>query len=102
VKINYALRESLGRGAMPCALTLFSRLCLFFFVVWGYGDSPVFFWVLFFAFAFSAFVFFNPEHYQYDLNLLDIVEVWRRGSVVSSWLLDLTVIALLEQPDCVT
>jgi 6-phosphogluconate dehydrogenase len=40
----------------------------------------------------------NPEHYQYDLNLADITEVWRRGSVVASWLLDLTAIALLEQP----
>ena len=41
----------------------------------------------------------NPEHYQYDLNLPDIAEVWRRGSVVASWLLDLTAIALLESPD---
>jgi len=41
----------------------------------------------------------NPEHYQYDLNLADIAEVWRRGSVIASWLLDLTAIALLEQPD---
>lgn len=41
----------------------------------------------------------NPEHYQYDLNLPDVAEVWRRGSVISSWLLDLTAIALLEQPD---
>jgi 6-phosphogluconate dehydrogenase len=41
----------------------------------------------------------NPEHYQYDLNLADIAEVWRRGSVVASWLLDLTAIALLESPD---
>ncbi|PZV09097.1 MAG: decarboxylating 6-phosphogluconate dehydrogenase [Leptolyngbya sp.] len=41
----------------------------------------------------------NPEYYQYDLNLPDIAEVWRRGSVVASWLLDLTAIALLEQPD---
>jgi len=40
----------------------------------------------------------NPEHYQYDLNLTDITEVWRRGSVVASWLLDLTAISLLEQP----
>ena len=38
----------------------------------------------------------NPEHYQYDLNLADIAEVWRRGSVIASWLLDLTAIALLE------
>ena len=36
----------------------------------------------------------NPEHYQYDFNLADISEVWRRGSVVASWLLDLTAIAL--------
>jgi 6-phosphogluconate dehydrogenase len=40
----------------------------------------------------------NPEHYQYDFNLPDIAEVWRRGSVVASWLLDLTAIALLEHP----
>ena len=40
----------------------------------------------------------HPEHYQYDLNLPDIAEVWRRGSVVASWLLDLTAIALLESP----
>ncbi len=41
----------------------------------------------------------NPEHYQYDFNLADVAEVWRRGSVIASWLLDLTAIALLEQPD---
>jgi len=41
----------------------------------------------------------EPEHYQYDLNLADISELWRRGSVVASWLLDLTAIALFEQPD---
>jgi 6-phosphogluconate dehydrogenase len=41
----------------------------------------------------------RPEHYQYDFNLPDIAEVWRRGSVVASWLLDLTAIALLESPD---
>ncbi len=41
----------------------------------------------------------NPEHYQYDFNLPDITEVWRRGSVVASWLLDLTAIALLESPN---
>jgi 6-phosphogluconate dehydrogenase len=41
----------------------------------------------------------NPEHYQYDLNLPEITEVWRRGSVVASWLLDLTALALLKQPD---
>src|SRR5437660_9107551 len=40
----------------------------------------------------------HPEHYQYDFNLADIAEVWRRGSVVASWLLDLTAISLLEQP----
>jgi 6-phosphogluconate dehydrogenase len=40
----------------------------------------------------------NPEHYQYDLNLRDISELWRRGSVVRSWLLDLTAMALLEDP----
>ena len=40
----------------------------------------------------------DPEHYQYDLNLPDIAEVWRRGSVIASWLLDLTAAALLEDP----
>jgi 6-phosphogluconate dehydrogenase len=40
----------------------------------------------------------DPEHYQYDLNLPDITEVWRRGSVITSWLLDLTATALLEDP----
>jgi 6-phosphogluconate dehydrogenase len=41
----------------------------------------------------------NPEDYQYDLNLPDIAEVWRRGSVVASWLLDLTASALFEKSD---
>ena len=41
----------------------------------------------------------DPEHYQYDLNLPDIAEVWRRGSVISSWLLDLTAAALAKNPD---
>jgi 6-phosphogluconate dehydrogenase len=40
----------------------------------------------------------NPEHYQYDFPLADVAEVWRRGSVVASWLLDLTATSLLEQP----
>jgi 6-phosphogluconate dehydrogenase len=40
----------------------------------------------------------DPEHYQYDMNLPDIAEVWRRGSVIASWLLDLTAIALLQDP----
>jgi 6-phosphogluconate dehydrogenase len=40
----------------------------------------------------------NPDHYQYDLNLSDIAEVWRRGSVISSWLLDLAAAALLQDP----
>lgn len=40
----------------------------------------------------------DPEHYQYDLNLRDIAEVWRRGSVVTSWLLDLTAAALVKDP----
>ena len=39
-----------------------------------------------------------PENHRYTLNLPDIAEVWRRGSVVSSWLLDLTAMALLENP----
>jgi 6-phosphogluconate dehydrogenase len=38
----------------------------------------------------------NPDRYQYDLNLRDVAEVWRRGSVVSSWLLDLTAAALVK------
>src|SRR5499427_1812004 len=41
----------------------------------------------------------HPEHYQYDFNLPDVAEVWRRGSVVASWLLDLTASALVKQPD---
>jgi 6-phosphogluconate dehydrogenase len=41
----------------------------------------------------------NPEYYQYELDLPEIVEVWRRGSVIGSWLLDLTAIALLNDPD---
>ena len=40
----------------------------------------------------------DPEHYQYELNLADIAEVWRRGSVIASWLLDLTASALIEDP----
>src|SRR6266478_1132738 len=40
----------------------------------------------------------DPEHYQYDLNLRDIAELWRRGSVVASWLLDLTATALVQDP----
>jgi 6-phosphogluconate dehydrogenase len=40
----------------------------------------------------------DPEHYQYDLNLRDISEVWRRGSVIASWLLDLTANALVQDP----
>jgi 6-phosphogluconate dehydrogenase len=41
----------------------------------------------------------NPEHYQYDLDLADVAEVWRRGSVIQSWLLDLTATALLQGVD---
>jgi 6-phosphogluconate dehydrogenase len=40
----------------------------------------------------------DPEHYQYELELADITEVWRRGSVIASWLLDLTAAALIEDP----
>jgi 6-phosphogluconate dehydrogenase len=40
----------------------------------------------------------DPEHYRYDLNLRDITEVWRRGSVVASWLLDLTAASLVKDP----
>jgi 6-phosphogluconate dehydrogenase len=41
----------------------------------------------------------HPEHYQYELNLADVAEVWRRGSVIGSWLLDLTAQALLADPE---
>ena len=40
----------------------------------------------------------NPELYQYDLNLADVAEVWRRGSVIASWLLDLGAQAFLQEP----
>jgi len=40
----------------------------------------------------------NPEHYRYDFNIADITELWRRGSVIASWLLDLTAIAFAEHP----
>ena len=40
----------------------------------------------------------DPEHYQYDFNLRDVAEVWRRGSVIASWLLDLTAISLVQDP----
>jgi 6-phosphogluconate dehydrogenase len=40
----------------------------------------------------------DPEHYQYDLDLRDITEVWRRGSVIASWLLDLTAASLVKDP----
>jgi 6-phosphogluconate dehydrogenase len=40
----------------------------------------------------------DPDHYQYDLNLRDIAEVWRRGSVIASWLLDLTAASLVKDP----
>ena len=41
----------------------------------------------------------NPEYYQYDLDLPEIAEVWRRGSVIGSWLLDLTAASFLNEPD---
>lgn len=40
----------------------------------------------------------NPEHYRYDFNIAEITELWRRGSVIASWLLDLTAIAFAEHP----
>jgi 6-phosphogluconate dehydrogenase len=40
----------------------------------------------------------DPEHYQYELDLRDITEVWRRGSVIASWLLDLTAAGLVKDP----
>ena len=41
----------------------------------------------------------HPEHYQFDIDLADVAEVWRRGSVIRSWLLDLSATALLEDPE---
>jgi 6-phosphogluconate dehydrogenase len=41
----------------------------------------------------------SPEEYQYDMKLQDIAELWRRGSVIASWLLDLTATALVQDPD---
>jgi 6-phosphogluconate dehydrogenase len=41
----------------------------------------------------------DPEHYQYDLNVRDVAQVWRRGSVIASWLLDLTASALVEDTE---
>jgi 6-phosphogluconate dehydrogenase len=41
----------------------------------------------------------NPEHYRYDVDVRDVAEVWRRGSVIASWLLDLTASALVEDPE---
>ena len=41
----------------------------------------------------------NPEEYQYDINVAEVAEVWRRGSVISSWLLDLTAASLKEDPE---
>jgi 6-phosphogluconate dehydrogenase len=40
----------------------------------------------------------DPDHYQYEFNLRDVAEVWRRGSVISSWLLDLTATAMVKDP----
>jgi 6-phosphogluconate dehydrogenase len=40
----------------------------------------------------------DPEHYRYEFNLRDVAEVWRRGSVIASWLLDLTAAALVKDP----
>jgi len=41
----------------------------------------------------------HPEHYAYDLNIAEVAEVWRRGSVIASWLLDLVATSLLDSPD---
>jgi len=41
----------------------------------------------------------NPEHYRYDIDIPEVAEVWRRGSVIASWLLDLSAIALRDSPD---
>ena len=42
----------------------------------------------------------NPDYYKYDLNLADVAELWRRGSVIGSWLLDLTASAIIKDPPC--
>jgi 6-phosphogluconate dehydrogenase len=47
----------------------------------------------------GATPFRDPEHYAYDLNLANITELWRRGGVISSWLLDLAAASLFESPD---
>ncbi|PWD51012.1 6-phosphogluconate dehydrogenase (decarboxylating) [Serinibacter arcticus] len=44
----------------------------------------------------------NPEHYQYEIDVAEVAEVWRRGSVVGSWLVDLTAAALAADPDLST
>ena len=44
----------------------------------------------------------NPEHYQYDIDVAEVAEVWRRGSVISSWLVDLTADALARSPGWIT
>ena len=44
----------------------------------------------------------HPEHYKYDIDIAQVAEVWRRGSVVASWLLDLAASALRKSPDLVT
>jgi 6-phosphogluconate dehydrogenase len=44
----------------------------------------------------------HPEYYQYDFDIPEVTEVWRRGSVVASWLLDLTAVALVEDPELAT
>ncbi|ONH31070.1 phosphogluconate dehydrogenase (NAD(+)-dependent, decarboxylating) [Pseudofrankia asymbiotica] len=44
----------------------------------------------------------HPEYYQYDFDIPEVAEVWRRGSVVASWLLDLTAVALVEDPELAT
>jgi 6-phosphogluconate dehydrogenase len=41
----------------------------------------------------------NPEHYQYDIDVAEVAELWRRGSVVASWLLDLTAASLQDDPE---
>ncbi|NNN20533.1 MAG: 6-phosphogluconate dehydrogenase (decarboxylating), partial [Acidimicrobiales bacterium] len=41
----------------------------------------------------------NPEYYQFEIDIASVAEVWRRGSVISSWLLDLTASALAQSPD---
>src|ERR1700751_3952219 len=78
-----AIRRQLGRRAVYLHLVAGRRA-----VALGPRHSP----------SRSASALRDPEYYQYDLDLPDITEVWRRGSVIASWLLDLSATALINDP----